>query len=466
MLPSLHYSDGTTWTHQYLYPFYYPPTDPAQEPLDAVTIDAPDGPRILVIYGYVSGQHPYYDYIYAVDWNPALPQGPTNPSIHNFANDGGNFVGRVSLSVGTKASGDAGAGATLAAGALKPAVQLFGQTSERFAGHNAARHAEYVHDTVANGSGIWAWDGTRIKYFDDKNPSLIVYPWSESLCEDGNAGKQAIRERMVLLGGFGWWLAKTPFPFTSDFLIPQNQVDVYCSSPVDGILTNTSEIRKNYWTLVGVILGSPPFSDNSATGNIYGKLSSVLFDQSTSTSSQTTTTSTSTVSTSVGLKIFGGFKSKSNRASSAWSASGSPDVSYQHSWENKHGPTSTATMEISDEYGAGVEIPATFGHPGWAIFSAPHVYVQDWTVYGYDYVYNASTGGTALKFWDGSTLDIQTQTTKGTPDYIPEQFDLQDPSGNNQSLPAWDRSATPTYTTTPRPSLIGWRRPISRQARS
>ncbi len=441
--------NGTSWTY-HTAPFT---TNAQHEPLDAVTLNTPDGQRILIAYGYISGQHYYYDHLDVVDWNGKFG---ADSQAHNFngTNDSGlydpsgHWRGRVSLSVGTKAKGNAGDNEDLAAGALAPTVQLFGQSGEQFttSNHNPARHAEYVYTSIAGGWGTWTWDSTRVKYFDHVNPSLMVYPWSEFKCNATYPARQAVRQYMVLLGGFKWGLGESPFAFGSDFLVPQHHDLVPACTFVDtdgntkptpppaGIENVTESISRKYWTLVGVILGSPPFSRQGITQEtdpMLTDLSGVEFNKSTSTTTETTSEMENTLSVSVGRKITAGLFDMFNFSKSF-------DATYKHTWEKESGTKSSVTVEISDELGTGRENLDVLGTRGWALFSAPHVYVQNSTVYGYDYRYDASVGGTLLIDRNtGYQLDLQTVSVsgKGRPDYVLEDFDLRDPVSKTAEYP-------------------------------
>ncbi len=426
--------EGDNWT---AHSFPFATNNPQDEPLDAVTINAPDGPRILIVYGHIDGQHYYYDHLDALDWNPDPTWPGTSYMYPNFGAPSGSVRARVSLTVGTKAGGDAGDDENLAAGALAPAVQLFAQTGEEFttSNHNPARNAEYVYTAVAGAPGgawgTWRWDGTRIKYFDHKNPSLMVYPWSDYRCYQGYPAGQAARQLIVLLGGYNWWTTKTPFVYVSDFLVPRNSdlspscttTDGKPAPPPLGVENTTANIKKNYWNLVGVILGSPPFSDQgesrkaSPDGALLANLSGVGFDQTTSSTTQTTTETENTASVSVGRRITAGLFDKIHLSKSF-------DASFKHTSEKESGTSSSETIQIKDEFGTASETVDTLGAYGWGLFTAPHVYVQDWTVYAYNYDYVHGTG-------HALNLDLQTISTKDTPDYVVEKFDLRNPASSD-----------------------------------
>lgn len=452
--------DGITWIYHNR-PFSINTQRDAQhKPLDAVTINTPDGQRILIVYGYISGKHYYYDHVDAVDWNGQFGSasqahvsnsgsGAYDPDDSGLFDPSGHFRARVSLSVGTKAKGNAGDNEDLAAGALKPAVQLFGQSGEQFttSNHNPARHAEYVYTTIANGWGTWTWDSTRVKYFDHVNPSLMVYPWSKYQCDSSHFDsnhhpRQGMSQYLALLGGYNWWLTETPFAFVSDFLVPQNDLNTACTyTDSDGKTQNTpppagrennTNTKSNYWSLVGVVLGTPPFSNNgTTTPSLIDKLSDVTITQDSTKSIETTTEWENSLSLSVGHKITAGLFD-------IFKVSKSFDASYKHTWEKESGTKSTVGLELKHTYGSGTGLEEAIGTVGWLVISAPHVYVQDWTVYGYDYKVNSDTAGTALSFLPGTDcstpsaqcLDLQTISTKGSPDYVDKYFDLRDPSAS------------------------------------
>lgn len=454
--------DGITWAYHNRPFSINAPRDAQHEPLDAVTINTPDGQRILIVYGYISGKHYYYDHVDAVDWNGKFGT-ESQAHIYNDNSDysmydaydsglftpSGNFRARVSLTVGTKAKGNAGDNDDLAAGVLAPAVQLFGQSGEQLttSNHNPARHAEYVYTSIDDGWGTWTWDSTRIKYFDHVNPSLMVYPWSKYQCNSDHLGsnqypKQGMSQYIVLLGGFTWWIVDSPFAFVSDFLVPQNEVNTACTytdadgntqnTPPPAGIENNTNTNSSYWTLVGVVLGTPPFSTNgTTTPSLIDKLSDVSITQDSTESIDTTTEWENSLSLSVGHKITAGLFD-------VFKVSKSFDASYKHTWEKESGTKSTVGLEIKHTYGSGTGLEEAVGTVGWLVISAPHVYVQDWTVYGYDYKVDSDNASTALSFLpdvdcsapSAQCLNLQTISTKGTPDFVDKYFDLRNPSAS------------------------------------
>ncbi len=437
--------DGFGWS-RYAYSFTFSASNPDDEPLDAVTIHTPDGPRILIVYGHIAAQHDYYNYLDAVDWIPTTyppeagyptPTVPANPHVYpNIGPPSGHVRGRLSLMVGTKAQGSDSPGDTWAAGAKAPAVQLFAQTDEKFttSNHNPARHAEYVFKaagSLAGGAwGIWTWDSDPFKYFDHKNLSLIVYPYSASACSN-TSPSHMLRQYIVVDGGFNWGLAKTPFPFVSDYLVPvpQNPSAKPTCASIPAAFDNATDAMSNYWTLVGVVLGSPPFSDQGLSTEAnpdttqLADLSGVSYDQTTSTATETKTEMENTASISAGKKITAGILDMLSKTKSF-------DATYKHAWEKESGSSSSVTVRVKEDAGTAAESKDLLGAYGWALFNAPHVYVHNWKVYAYDYT--PGTGdGTPLRINPNdpdSITELQTLSLEGEPYSWWEPFELRNPT--------------------------------------
>jgi hypothetical protein len=432
--------DGLSgWTYHDL-PFA--DTHPIDEPLDAVTINAPDGPRILIVYGTMSGKRYNYDRLDALDWNPAPGGGVANGYTYiNIGAPSGGVRARVSLTVGTKKGGDAGYGDDkLANGALAPAVQLFLQTGEQFttSTHNPARNAEYVYSAVGAAPGgawgTWRWDSTRILYFDHTNPSLMVYPWPVSQCDESIPKRMAQSLRIVLLGGFNWWTTKTPLAYVSDHLVPEDTSQISkCTDVPSGTGTNTGDptgdpddIRKHYWSLLGVIMGPPPFSDNGLlldaipNYDAIGALSNVFYEKSTEVGNETTHEMTNEVMLSVGRSVSAGLGKKFQKSRGF-------DATYKHAWEQAYGTKSTETITVLKTVGTSLEGLGDLGHYGWALFGVPVVRVQNWKVYAYDYKYQSADGGTALD------QELQTISSSGA-SLVSKRFDLVNPGASEPLL--------------------------------
>ncbi len=407
--------DGTGWaTHGA--PLY---ANPNEQPLDAVTINPPNGQRILVVYGYMSGQHAYYDRLEAVDWNGQFDTASHAINHNGFFNT--HVAGRVSLSAGTKAAGHG-----LAAGAKQAAVQLFAQTDTY-----TVRHMEYTYSATG---GAWTTDPTTLAYLYSAGPSLTVYPWSVSQCDASYPKRQAQKQRIVVFSA-----DTSGYSFDSDSLVPQNTDLIKdCATVPAGTGTATDDptgdplnIRKHYWSLLGVVLGPAPFGDNGLTDEsipdytAIHDLSKVKYEQSAATKTETENETTNEVMFSIGSNMKAGLFDP-------LAISKNFDATYKHAWEKAYGTTSTEKMVVAQTVGTVAEGTNDLGHHGWAVFSAPIVRVQNWKVYAYDYNYQTGSG-TPLD------MSVQTISSLGGSAVMWMPFDLADPASTDPILAGMER---------------------------
>ena len=275
--------DGVHWTAH-----HHPLNDASHEPLDAVTIypqNAP--PQILLVYGgQACSSCNYFEHVYAATWNgdfnsarkdyvgncAGAPAGciSGNPIV-GYGTSHPNFDGRVSLMPGTKSASSFSGSLP---GDKVAAVQLFVQSVNINTLNRWARNLEYhVED------GNW-----YKKDIDYKCSGLMVYPWYVSACDNSSQSTlihQARHQRLVALG------CGTPIPsFESDYLVPKNSDSTNSCDSADGVINSTNpgtETTRKYWSLVGMVLGSPPFSLNRVTAaeTVHG-VSNVVYGTTTS----------------------------------------------------------------------------------------------------------------------------------------------------------------------------------------
>ena len=468
--------DGVHWTAH-----HHPLNDVSHEPLDAVTIypqNAP--PQILLIYGgQACSSCNYFAHVYGATWNgdfnsprkdyvgncAGAPTGclSGNPIV-GYGSSHPNFDGRASLLPGTKS-------ASSFSGSLQgdkvAAVQLFVQSVNINTLNRWVRNLEYhVED------GNW-----YKKDIDYTCSGLMVYPWYVSACDNSSPSTlihQARHQRLVALG------CGTPIPtFDSDYLVPLNSDSTNACDSADGVINATNpgtETTRKYWSLVGMVLGSPPFSLNRVTASeTVHDISNVVYGTTTSEGTKHSEEWTHQNMFSAGLQVHVGLFDEMLKISDSF------DVTYKHDWESKHQtkhdtavaeetrmgtktyaeevfqtvPYSTCTSnadcaQYADPYVvdndpecqlyvAGEDPPwrecaegesgcvctvAPTGKMGWALFNAPTLYVQDYAVHAYDY--NFHTGaGTNLE------QDLHTVQAKGF-GIVPVTFDLQHPEAVGQ----------------------------------
>jgi hypothetical protein len=402
------------------------------EPLDAVTIyplNAP--PRILIAYGKpTGGSAGYYTELYATTWDG---QFGTTLIPTRVSGAGELFNGEVSLQIGTAMNqlitvmNNSFRWADFQ-GVKSPAVQL---VALRLPATNIWDRGYVVHYEYNVFAGTWTRDPNSFgtgptAYAAD----LWTYPWYASRCDTAKPWLQGLRQFLVVnyltmeSASSG---SSNGFGYDSDSLVPQNY------NPANGDLAITTcsdtgghsnptanielEIAKHYWTLAGVVLGSPPFSINGVTdGSAITEMSNVDYGEKNQTAIQHTQEWGKQALLSAGIQVSAGFFGMGE-------VSNSFDISYKHGEDNAHQVESAIAtghkQKMGTNTGFGTLEP---GSIGWAIFQKPTVRVQGYAAHAYDY--NHSTGvGTYLN----QDLTTMTKTGSGT-DLVPYHFNLRDPS--------------------------------------
>ena len=233
-----------------------------------------------------------------------LPRPPVNPYLWAPIVDG-------QLLLGTAGSPFSGA--------LAPCVQFYGLT-------NMGDDGEH--------QGRWEYNLTNQTWtFDDMSQQNVVlymttFPSFTSPDSNGVMTSFHIAEIFGTSDQF--------VQIQSDDMVPQNN-DPTCGwagtpTPTDD---KAGTELQNLWTLVGVVLGPPPYAMNGATDACTSpgaQLSWVDYGKDTSTTVSTTSTSESTITVASDSKIKGGLGNLSL------------DLSYAHGWTSSHGTSTTVSV--------------------------------------------------------------------------------------------------------------------------
>ena len=96
-------------------------------------------------------------------------------------------------------------------------------------------------------------------------------------------------------------------------------------------------IRRNYWSLVGVILGPAPYSTNDREDKEVKEFSNVMYGQQTKGDVEHKDTWSNSVMVSNKLEIKVGFSKK-------FGLSAKLDVAYAHGWEGSYSTTTSSSI--------------------------------------------------------------------------------------------------------------------------
>jgi len=345
------------------------PPPQAGEMLDAVNFFQPGNDPAGIMVVYLDGNSNPLSSVFTEDTAFSTPQ--TLPYPFDLSLSMGNLVLGSSDSLPEP-------------GAKALCLQFYGisQVSQPFFGYNGyAARWEYnltnktwtIYDMSPTSGIAYTW--------------VMVAPWFET----ADQTKGTLRLHHLLSLGRTGGLGSVYYYNTSDYMIPQHNDPTY---GWQGVPTKTSSATsdddkskklRNLWSLVGIVLGPPPFALNGADDA--GGLSSVQYGIDHSTSVTTTQTSTSTISVGTETQIQGGL------------GEANFDFSYAHGWTSSQGKTNTVEVATYYEFGPLDETPPDQGIHGWAIFNAPVLLTQQFKRYAYDQstylgqnMYTTSTG--------------------------------------------------------------------------
>ncbi len=318
-----------------------------------------------------------------------------------------------------------GTSGTSSPGAKAPCVQFYGMADYGSDGNHQGRWELNLFN------GTWTFYDITITFI---SCYLNAFPWYDIMDTKGT-----MRQTHVLEIYSGLQPGDQLFSLASDWMVPQNNDPTYGWAGTPTATSNASDSSselRNLWSLVGVVLGPPPFPMNGAAeacpnGSPADALSGVEYGKSQSTQITTMTTSASTISVASGSKIKGGL--------GEWSL----DLSYAHAWTKSHGTTNSVSVSKDFLFGPCSESAGSQGQTGWAIFSAPTMITQWYKLYAYDY--NMDTNqGTYLN------QDIYT-TALGNAVLQSAYFDLANPSNGDYTGLMAGMRAYPNST-----SIAGW----------
>ncbi|MEW6367900.1 MAG: hypothetical protein AB1714_24990 [Acidobacteriota bacterium] len=348
-------SDGQNFTFAGSRWWWEGSSGPAQI-LDAITFYPLEGPAQIMIV-YQNANEP--SDLVATIFDPGTQAAASQPAPLPFTSPFGQLL-VPQLTSGQLLLGTFG-GFAWPAGEKAPCVQFYGQA--------------YDFNTNIGSQGRWEYNlvDKRWSFNDITKPSngwLQVTPVFAH--HDAETGAM---QMMHLLNFENYGC----FSVDSDWMVPQN----YDSAPNGygwaGLPTptqnaisdsDTDKQLRSLWTLVGIVLGPPPFALNGASDA--SGISSVVY----ATDSSTTITSTETVSKSVSVA--------SNNQIKAGFGKLSLDLSYAHGWTSSNGASQTVDVQTQYTFGPQDETPPAQGVHGWAIFYAPVVVSQWYKLYAYD----------------------------------------------------------------------------------
>ena len=275
-------------------------------------------------------------------------------------------------------------------GAKDPCIQFYGTNSD-------GQHGRWEYNLADR-----AWTFSDWTLSGKPNFMLTVYPWFETV--DTQKGTMHM---LHLLEMYDNILKVNP----SDYLVPQNDDPSYgwAGTPTPTNTATEAQTLRSLWSLVGIVLGPPPFAFNGADDASYPiELSLVEYGHSQSQSVTTTQTTSHSMSVASENKIKGGW------------GKAETDLSYIHAWTHKHG--TTHTVEVSASYGFGPidEEPPDQGLHGWAIFNAPTLLTQWYKLYAYNYDQSSGQGAYLNQDMYATSLGAVVQ--------VSAYFSLQDPS--------------------------------------
>ena len=235
----------TTWTYA------VPGMSGPKWILDAVTLYPVGGKQASIMLAYDNADNP--PRLCASIFSPpnqtavqsqVLPWPPVAPCLWGPVAEG-------NLVLGT--SGTAGFGQ----GATAPCVQFYGYTQNNSCDGQHLGRWEYNVASQKWSFSNWTQGGSIYK--------LAVWPWFDTM--DANSGMMRLSHCIdVQYGNTETWYVNR-----SDWMVPQNHDPVYgwdgtptATSTATGD-TDQARMLRSLWTLVGFVLGPPPFALNGAT---------------------------------------------------------------------------------------------------------------------------------------------------------------------------------------------------------
>lgn len=409
------------------------------QPMDAVVYYPPDSdPRIVVIYNKVDGQ--YLDSgLYAAIWNGKFGTESSMSWTQLDQSDPDTWYG-AALFLGTAAA----ASPYHQGQKTEPGVQLF---ANRPNGGGVYRY-EF---TWTDAGGSWVRDsGVWSPSYDE----LYAFPWYPVECSS-SGDYQIQRQHLVLnaiedRGERSELSSSKAVNIVSDAMIPINKdgQHIGCDLSWGGSVTDTganpssgdeAQTWQKYWSLLGVILGSPPFALNGWEGFELEPFSNIEIGADDSTDVSYSEKRDQKLLFSSGLTVSAGLEEL------GLDFENEVELSYTYGWESGHESSQSYTVHYGKSFGTesdNVDDPESLGKLGWAIFLVPKMLVQDYAIYAYDFDVNGphpqTPGDPSDPNQNGTYLDQDLHSVEVLPNSSqirPMAFKLEEPGSAEDTVP-------------------------------
>jgi hypothetical protein len=333
-------------------------------------------------------------------------------------------------------------------GAKVPCVQFYGLTERN--GLDGINEGDWEYNLVDK---TWTLhDVTKVGQDTDFYYYFAAMPWFDNA--DTTTGLMRLGHVLIYPGvkfETNW----------SDWMVPQYADNSWAGRETDTSTattdSQTDQELRSLWSLVGIVLGPPPWVLNGEPSPCPGGTNncnsyvSYGYETTNSISVKETTSATLTVATNNEIKA--GF------------ADFNLDTSYAQAWKSSHESTTKDTITAEYKW-APDAVTEDWGTNGWALFTAPILYTQLYQLYAYDYVpssgagtylnedvYATSIGAIKMQSMLFNLQDPSEGTLpgllEGLPTYpystdIPDWFQMQQWDNSNQS--DWDVLYEPSST--------------------
>lgn len=361
------------------------------EPMDAVTFYPAEGaPQIFIALSKRSSKTAAF-----VIWDVSTPLPLPSGAIRTLPGNGTDVYFQCGATMlGTAATTSTFSRCSLSAGSKNPCVQmiLIGSPNGPNGVDNYVKRFEYdtVTDTVAGkGSCDEASD----------NLGYRAWPWFTTETGTSSDGSKLTVQQQRFVVNFRKQKesSREGFAIPSDFLVPKNHDSGnygWQGTPTNtagGDPDDTAEdlaTWKNYWSLIGVVLGPPPFRLNGLDPvnqiSQVQSLSNVFYGIDDSTQIKQSSSWANSILFSSGTEGKVGLGEEDNMTGGKFGF----DMTYKQGWESKNSTTTTSSKNIDMTVGTQIEENPDWGTHGYAFFSVPVLLTQDTMVYAYDYVLN------------------------------------------------------------------------------
>ncbi len=260
---------------------------------------------------------------------------------------------------------------SMTGGAKAPCVQFYGQTQPVM---QSVSQYDWEYSVV---NQTWTYsDVTKAPIIDNFGGYFGALPWFGT----ANSAGQMQQSHILMYQDNNF------FANPSDWMVPQYpdnnwEGEATDTSGADSDSTTDQELR-SLWSLVGVVLGTPPFSLNGAddpcpNGDCYSRVS---YGSEQTTEVSLTEKASATLSIAVENEIKAGIGDLNI------------NLSYAHGWMSSHGSTTSTSISTEYTFDESNEPAGNYGDYGWAIFTAPTLMTQLYQLYAYDYQPSSGQG--------------------------------------------------------------------------